>query len=91
MTVKSLNHKELTKMSSESMKKKRASDARTVHFARFGRIRRRREREVINSCGEGKWAEFTDADWSEKGKMRAWGAGPSLRSRQWVTAERTHH
>lgn len=37
MTVKSLNHKELTKMSSESMKKKEASDTGTLHFARFGR------------------------------------------------------
>ena len=50
MTVKSLNHKELTKMSPESMRKKRALDAGTLHFARLGRGRiwRMREREVIN-------------------------------------------
>ena len=45
MTVKSLNHKELTKMSPESMRKKRALDAGTLHFARLRRGRIKDERE----------------------------------------------
>lgn len=89
MTVKSLNHKELTKMSSESMKKKEASDTGTLHFARFGRGGWESWR-LSTPEGKENGLSLQVLTGAKKGKMAAWGAGPSLRSGQWATTERTN-